>query len=401
MIKANARRCLWLKFPVILTNFPLLINRYLKTWFTIFGIDSTIKLKYYVCMVKSNKNIKVIDLFSGIGGLTYGFKSAGLNVVAGIDNDPTCAYGYEASNKTRFILKDIGDVSNAELEDLYKDADVRVLAGCAPCQPYSLLNQKGLSDSKMAPLKKFAQLIKELHPDIVSMENVSGLTNTKKYPVFAEFLGVLKDLGYYFDYRVINTADYGIPQNRRRLVLLASSYGPISVPKPTHDKYVTLREVIGDLPPIEAGQVSDKDSLHRSRNLSPLNLQRLKATPKDGGSRKSWPEALLLDCHKKESGQSFRSVYGRMWWDKPASTMTTQCLGVGNGRFGHPEQNRAISLREAARIQTFPDNYIFADESKGIKVNQIAKFIGNAVPVRLAEVLGQSISSHLDKYLAF
>ncbi|OGL31047.1 DNA (cytosine-5-)-methyltransferase [Candidatus Saccharibacteria bacterium RIFCSPHIGHO2_02_FULL_47_12] len=346
-------------------------------------------------MLKSNKNIKVIDLFSGIGGLTYGFKSAGLNVVAGIDNDSTCKYGYETSNKTRFILKDINDVSSEELEELYKDSDIKVLAGCAPCQPYSKLNQKGATDQKMMPLKKFALLIREIKPDIVSMENVGGLVNKDKYPVFADFLAVLDELGYYYDYKVINTADYGVPQSRKRLVLLASRLGPISVPKPTHEKHITLREIIGDLPKIEDGIIYS-DPLHYARKLSPLNKKRIEATPKDGGTQKSWPDELILDCHKKESGKSFGSVYGRMWWDKPASTMTTQCIGIGNGRFGHPEQDRAISLREAARIQTFPDDYVFFDDNEEMTIGAIAKFIGNAVPVRLGEVLGTTIQEHVN-----
>ena len=348
-------------------------------------------------MLKSNKDIKVVDLFSGIGGLTYGFKSAGLNVVAGIDNDSSCAYGYEASNKTKFILKDINDVTNEELENLYGDVEIKVLAGCAPCQPYSKLNQKGATDLKMAPLKKFASLIRDTQPHIVSMENVSGLTNIKKYPVFAEFLSVLDELGYYYDYRVINTADYGVPQSRKRLVLLASRLGPISVPQPSHkDNHITLRDIIGNLPVISDGVINAKDPLHYSRKLSDLNIKRIKATPKDGGTQKSWPEELLLECHKKESGKSFSSVYGRMWWDKPASTMTTQCIGIGNGRYGHPDQNRAISLREAARIQTFPDDYIFYDDSTDMHIGAVAKFIGNAVPVRLGEILGKSIIDHVN-----
>ena len=347
-------------------------------------------------MLKTNKNIKVIDLFSGIGGLTYGFKSAGLNVVAGIDNDATCKYGYETSNKTRFILKDINDVVAEELEKLYEGSDIKVLAGCAPCQPYSKLNQKGVTNQKMMPLKKFALLIKEIRPDIVSMENVGGLVNKDKYPVFADFIAVLDELGYYYDYKVINTADYGVPQSRKRLVLLASRLGPISVPKPTHEKHLTLRDIIGDLPKIEDGVPYTKDPLHYSRKLSPLNKKRIIATPKDGGTQKSWPNELLLECHKKESGKSFSSVYGRMWWDKPASTMTTQCIGIGNGRFGHPEQDRAISLREAARIQTFPDDYVFFDENEELKIGTVSKFIGNAVPVRLGEVLGTTIQEHVN-----
>lgn len=347
-------------------------------------------------MLKTKKDIKVIDLFSGIGGLTYGFKSAGLNVVAGIDNDATCEYGYKASNQTEFILKDIEDVTAKEIESLYGDADIKVLAGCAPCQPYSRLNQKGATSQKMTPLKKFAELIKETQPHIVSMENVGGLTNTKKYPVFEDFLNVLDELGYRYDYKVINTADYGVPQSRKRLVLLASRLGPISIPEPSHKQHITLREAIGDLPPIRDGEVHSADSLHYARKLSPLNLKRVKATPKNGGTQKSWPEELVLDCHKKESGKTFSSVYGRMWWDKPGPTMTTQCIGIGNGRYGHPDQDRAISLREAARIQTFPDSYTFFNPKENIKVGMIAKFIGNAVPVRLGEVLGQSIVDHVN-----
>lgn len=347
-------------------------------------------------MISANRDIRVIDLFSGIGGLTHGFKAAGLNVVAGIDNDETCKYGYETSNKTRFIFKDIKNVSAKEINSLYGDAEIKVLAGCAPCQPYSRLNQHGVTDQKMAPLKKFASLIKEVRPEIVSMENVSGLMDTTKYPVFANFISVLKKLGYYYDYKVINTADYGVPQSRKRLVLLASLLGPISIPAPTHKIHLTLRDAIGDLPVITDGVANQIDSLHYSRKLNSINKKRIQATPKNGGTQKSWPKDLLLDCHKKESGKSFSiSVYGRMWWDKPASTMTTQCVGLGNGRFGHPEQDRAISLREAARIQTFPDDYTFFDNGNEIAIGAVAKFIGNAVPVRLGEVLGTAIRKHV------
>lgn len=350
-------------------------------------------------MLRRNKDIKVIDLFSGIGGLTYGFKSAGLNVVAGIDNDPTCAFGYESSNKAKFILKDINDVSSDELGTLYEGAEIRVLAGCAPCQPYSKLNQLGATELKMTPLKKFATLIRETKPHIVSMENVSELANTKKHPVFNEFLSALEDEGYFYEFKVVNTADYGVPQSRKRLVLLASRLGPISIPEPTHaGKHVTLRDAIADLPRINDGEINASDPLHYARKLNDLNKKRIQATPKDGGTQASWPEDLILDCHKKDSGKSFKSVYGRMWWDKPGSTMTTQCIGLGNGRYGHPEQDRAISLREAARIQSFPDDYVFTDTSLPLKIGSTAKFIGNAVPVKLAESIGLAIAGHVKEY---
>lgn len=347
-------------------------------------------------MTAAARDIRVVDLFSGIGGLTHGFKAAGLKVVAGIDNDGSCKYGYEMSNKTPFILRDIEKVSSEEVDALFGDAEIRVLAGCAPCQPYSRLNQKVATDQKMAPLKKFASLIAEVRPDIVSMENVAGLMDTKKYPIFGDFLRVLKKLGYFYDFKVINTADYGVPQNRKRLVLLASSLGPISIPDPTHQKHLTLRDAIADLPTIKDGVTNLDDPLHYSRKLNAVNKKRIRATPKDGGTQKSWPKELLLDCHKRDTGKSFAvSVYGRMWWDRPASTMTTQCVGLGNGRFGHPDQNRAISLREAARIQTFPDSYVFFNRESVMTVGAVAKFIGNAVPVRLGEVLGLAIRKHV------
>ena len=346
-------------------------------------------------MLNIEKDIRVIDLFSGIGGLTYGFQSAGLNVVAGIDNDETCEYGYTQSTKSKFILKNITDIQSSDMIALFGNADIQVLAGCAPCQPYSSLNQKGSTIEKAEPLLKFGKLIEETRPHIVSMENVAGLLHAQKHSIFSQFLNTLTDCGYYTDYKVINTADYGVPQNRKRLVLLASSLGPIRIPSPTHEKHITLRETIGDLPPIRDGEQDNADKLHRTRKLSNLNKKRIQATPLSGGSQKDWPAKLLLECHKKESGKSFGSVYGRMYWDKPGSTMTTQCIGLGNGRFGHPEQHRAISLREAARIQTFPDNYVFCDTSKPIKVGDIARFIGNAVPVRLGEVLGSAIKQHI------
>ena len=347
-------------------------------------------------MLKSKKDIRVVDLFSGIGGLTHGFRLAGLNVVAGIDNDESCAFGYETSNATQFILRDINDVSPSEIEMLFGNAEIKVLAGCAPCQPYSKLNLRGKGQQKRAPLSKFASLIRSIQPHIVSMENVSGLCNTEKYPIFQEFLDTLDDLNYYYDYRIINTADYGVPQNRVRLVLLASRLGPIAVPQPTHKRHVTLREAIGDLPRIKHGEADVDDPMHYASRLSEMNFRRIRATPKNGGTQKSWPEELLLECHKKESGQTFSSVYGRMWWDRPASTITTQCNGLGNGRHGHPDQHRAISLREAARIQTFPDDYTFSEQGEKFNVGDVARFIGNAVPVRLGEVLGRSIVKHIE-----
>lgn len=348
------------------------------------------------------KKIKVIDLFCGIGGLTNGLIKEGLDVVVGIDNDPTCKFGYEYNNRTAFIGKDILDVSADDVDSLFgsRKGTIRVLAGCAPCQPFSKLNQKKITDKQLEPLGKFAQLIEEVKPDIVSMENVSGLADAKKYPIFQTFIDTLKRNGYKYKYEIVDVSEYGVPQNRRRLVLLASKFGDIQLIKRTHkDKKVTVRDVISDLEPIQHGETSAKDLLHKARRLSPLNLKRIKATPHNGGNSDSWNKDLILKCHKKKSGKTYsHTVYGRMRWDQPAPTMTTQCIGLGNGRFGHPEQDRAISLREAALFQTFPKDYKFIDPNSQFVVGQVAKFIGNAVPVRLGSVIGKSIKNHVRQY---
>ena len=355
--------------------------------------------------MNTRKKIKIIDLFCGIGGLSHGLIKEGFDVVAGIDNDDTCRFGYEHNNKAKFIHKDILKVSAQEIDQLFgeKEETVRVLIGCAPCQPFSTLNIKQVAENQLEPLEKFACLVKETLPDIVFMENVSGLANTEKYPIFKIFIDTLKENNYSFNkdkkYEIIDVSDYGIPQSRKRLVLLASRFGEIQLIKRTHkDKKVTVRDVIKNLEPIAAGEISKSDPLHRASKLSSKNLKRIKATQHDGGNFRSWEEDLILDCHKKESGKTYRcTVYGRMRWDAPAPTMTTQCVGLGNGRFGHPEQDRAISLREAAIFQTFPRYYKFSDPSKPVVVSHIAKFIGNAVPVELGSIIGKSIINHLEQ----
>lgn len=349
------------------------------------------------------KTIKVIDLFCGIGGLTHGLIKEGLDVVAGIDNDASCKFGYEYNNKgATFIGKDILDVSVADVNDLFgpRKNTIRVLAGCAPCQPFSKLNLNEITAKQLQPLEKFAQLIDAVKPDIVSMENVSNLADVKKYPIFKTFLDTLEKNGYNCKYEIVNTAEYGVPQSRKRLVLLASKLGDIELIKRTHaDKKVTVRDVIKDLPSLRDGEVDTKDPLHRARKLSKTNLRRIKATPHDGGNSRSWSKDLVLACHQKESGKTYRgTVYGRMRWNEPAPTMTTQCVGIGNGRFGHPEQNRAISLREAALFQTFPKYYQFSDPEKPFVTAHVAKFIGNAVPVKLGMVIGKSIKKHAQRH---
>ncbi len=346
--------------------------------------------------------IKVIDLFCGIGGLTRGLVKEGLDVIAGIDNDDSCKFGYEYNNKTKFINANILEVTANQINRLFgaKKGAIRVLVGCAPCQPFSKLNLNAITKKQLEPLSKFAQLIIKTQPDIVSMENVSNLAVKDKYPAFTNFLKTLEDNSYHYKYEIVDFSEFGVPQKRKRLVLLASKLGEIQLIERTHkDKRVTVRDVIKHLEPIEDGEVSKKDPLHRSRKLAPINLERIKATPHNGGSSNSWSKDLILECHKKKSGKTYRhTVYGRMSWDEPSPTMTTQCVGLGNGRYGHPTQDRAISLREAAIFQTFPDDYQFVPFSESIAINKVARFIGNAMPVRLGSVIGKSIKNHISKY---
>jgi DNA (cytosine-5)-methyltransferase 1 len=224
--------------------------------------------------------------------------------------------------------------------------------------------------------------------------------NFKKAPVFMDFVTLLSQLGYFVHYEIVNCPDYGIPQNRKRLVLLASRLGGIRLVPKTHDKhnYVTVKDAIGNLPKITDGEFDKNDRLHFARKLTALNKERIRKTPY-GGSWKHWSDELKLECHKKESGKSYPSVYGRMKWEEPSPTMTTHCIGYGNGRFGHPEQDRAISLREASLLQTFPIDYKFFDEKETTFSSVIiARQIGNAVPVKLGEVIAKSIKEHLNQF---
>ncbi len=343
---------------------------------------------------------EVVDLFCGVGGLTCGLKQAGLNVVAGFDNDKTCEFTYTTNNNTTFHCRNIREVKREEINSCYSDGAEKILVGCAPCQPFSAMSYKRFKDSsreldeKYDLLSEFERLVKEVRPIIVSMENVPEI---RKSNVFKSFLAVLKEQGYYTDGgQVVYCPDYGIPQNRHRFVLLASRLGEIHLLRSTHDrKKVTIRSSIENLPKVAAGETCPTDHLHRAASLSPLNIQRIQVSV-PGGTWKDWPEELRCKCHRQDSGQTYTSVYGRMSWDKIGPTMTTQFFCYGTGRYGHPEQDRALTLREGALLQTFPKEYqFFPPDTKDYCMRDIARHIGNAVPVRLGEVIGLSIIAHL------
>ena len=346
-----------------------------------------------------NYKYEVIDLFCGIGGLSYGLKSRGFDILAGYDMDQTCRYAYEINTQAAFNDRDIKTVSGKEISNQYGIGTIKVLVGCAPCQPFSsyAFKNKKKDPDKYALLYEFGRLIRDVHPDIIAMENVTQILRFTQKPVLHDFLDLLAELNFQYDVRQVYCPDYGIPQTRKRLVVLASRYGQIRLIPATHskDNYVTVRQAIGELPKISSGETCATDPLHRCAALTPLNLQRIQATPY-GGGWKDWPEELVLKCHKKKSGRSYGSVYGRMEWDKPGPTMTTQCTGLGNGRFGHPEQDRAISLREAALLQTFPMSYKFFSDEDGVSITKASRYIGNAVPPKLGEVIAESIIQHIN-----
>lgn len=340
--------------------------------------------------------IKAIDLFCGAGGLTRGLEDVGITVVQGIDIDPACEYPYTRNNNASFVLKSVEKVTAAEFSKELAGASYTLLAGCAPCQPFSTYSQ-GLSDksdNRWNLLNQFGRIAKELKPDFVTMENVPRLA---EQAVFKKFVSDLKNNGFWVFHHVVNCADYGVPQQRQRLVLLASKHGPIKMIAPTvkPNSYKTVRDVIEDLPRIKAGQLCIDDPLHMASKLSPLNLKRIRAS-KAGGTWRDWDRNLVAACHKKKTGKTYPGVYGRMTWDDPSPTMTTQFFGFGNGRFGHPSQNRAISLREGAILQSFPRDYAFVPKDATIHIKTIGRLIGNAVPVKLAKAIGKSIKRHVE-----
>lgn len=342
------------------------------------------------------RKIYAVDLFCGAGGLTHGLRKAGIDVRLGVDIDPACEYPYTVNNNTDFLLKSVEDLKASEIERRYRKNGIKLLAGCAPCQTFSTYNQKATdADKRWWLLLQFSRLVDELSPDLVTMENVPRLVEQN---VFGEFVEDLQDSGYFVAYKIVNCADYGIPQQRNRLVLLASKLGRISLLSPSEfgRRPKNVKEAIGKLPPLEAGTSHPEDPLHQCSILSELNMRRIKAsTP--GGTWRDWPEDLVAECHKKSSGKTYPSVYGRMtWWD-PAPTITTQFFGFGNGRFGHPEQDRAISLREGAILQSFPPDYEFVEPGEQVCQKSIGRLIGNAVPVTLGEVIGASLLSHVSE----
>ena len=335
--------------------------------------------------------IAAIDVFCGAGGLSYGLKTAGIDVVAGIDIDPRCEYPFEANVGAEFIEADVREVTGDELAKLYPDGAVRLLAGCAPCRPFSPWRRGEREDDhdEWGLLDEFARLVDELRPELVTMENVPDL---QRASVFKSFVAGLATAGYDVAYQSVECAAFGLPQRRRRLVLVASRIGTARVPKGRRSRaqYRTVEDAIGSLPPVAAGDRDANDRLHRARNVSKLTLQRLQAS-RPGGTWRDWPEDLRAACHRKATGASYQDVYSRMRWDEPSPTITTYAYSFGSGRFGHPEQDRSITLREAAILQGFPRDYRFVRPRDPVHLYPISRLIGNAVPPPVARQIGREL----------
>lgn len=335
---------------------------------------------------KSKKTLQAIDFFCSAGGVTCGFKQAGVDVLGGIDIDIKCQETYEKNNNTKFLTSDI---STMDMESLKREFNIRrnqrnlIFVGCSPCQYYSTINtNKDKSAKTRLLLEDFQEFVAYYRPGYIFVENVPGFENKEGSPI-KKFKSFLDEYGYSYDDDVINAKDYGVAQSRKRYILLASRVkNNIKLPSPVENNFLTVKDVIGNsaiFPPISAGHRDETNFMHSAAALEEISLKRIQATPHNGGDRRSWPPELQPKCYEDHLGHF--DVYGRVSWDKPAPTITTRFNSYSNGRYGHPEQDRALSIREGATLQSFPLDYKFYSNNIGV----IAKMIGNAVPPELAK----------------
>jgi len=335
--------------------------------------------------------MNVIDFFCGGGGMTRGLLNAGIDVLFGLDFNSSCRQTYEANNHVPYLSRDILETESRQLIEMFPevaDNDELLMVGCAPCQPFSRQRRSDGEHISINLLDEFSRLVTDIMPAHILIENVPGI-NGKGKKVLNRFKSMLDNNNYSYDFQIINAKDYGVPQNRKRYILIASRLFVPHIPEATHGEglypYARVFDAIHHFPAIQAGESNSDIPNHKSAGLSTLNLERIRATPHNGGDRTTWPQRLYLKCHSGEY-KGHTDVYGRMAWNSVSPTLTSKCFSLSNGRFGHPEQDRAISLREAASIQSFPEDYIFYGP-----VQNIGKQIGNAVPVLMAEEIGRYI----------
>jgi DNA (cytosine-5)-methyltransferase 1 len=338
----------------------------------------------------------VVDLFAGCGGGSMGFKNAGFITLAAVEIDPDASASFSLNVGVDPLVKDIRDVSMKELRALgVRPGELTLLFGCPPCQSFTVLRRAARAtehDLKRNSLMfEYLRLVEALRPRHLAFENVPGLVEGRWRGYFEAFRERLDILGYTIDWRIADAAEYGVPQRRRRVLVIGSRVTSPSLPEPSHaateadgrKSFVTVRDTISHLRPVASGQTDPDDPFHRARKHSELTQRRLACIP-EGGGRADLPDELVLDCHRNHEGHY--DVYGRMWWDRVAPTLTSGCTNVSRGRFGHPDQDRALTLREAMLLQTFPPNA----KLSGF-VDNMALQVGNAVPSLLAQRIAEKI----------
>jgi DNA (cytosine-5)-methyltransferase 1 len=359
-------------------------------------------------------SLKAIDFFCGAGGMTNGLLRSGIDVIMGVDNHLPCKDTYEhATNNTRpngkpvkFFHRDINSLSADELlsiTDLKRNDDNLVLVGCSPCQYWSVVNtDRNKAQQGKRLIDHFRDLVLDIQPAYVVVENVPGLATRSKESGLDTFKLELSNCNskYKFVSAIVPVMHYGVPQKRKRFILIATRLpGPITLPPATqvegsYPTGVLVRDFLGEVngfPPIPAGH-SDLSSFHHTSSaMQEQNLKRIQLTAKNGGKRSIWKdnEELMINAYRNLNVNDFPDVYGRMSWDEPAPTITTKFNSFTNGRFGHPEEDRALSLREGATLQTFPKEYVFVG-----KMIEVARQIGNAVPPELAKRIGHHLLTH-------
>lgn len=358
-----------------------------------------------MCTDQNSQTFVAIDLFAGGGGLTAGLKDAGFRVCAAVEYDETAATTYVANHPEAVMFqKDIRQVTSAEILASSPTGKIDLIAACPPCQSFSSLTRKyKKSDDRDELINEFARIVRDIRPKAIMMENVPGLSQ-KGAHLFNPVIQSFRDLGYSIDFRVVEVADYGIPQRRKRLVVLGYLNDTIKIPEPTHSehgdagksKWVTVRDAIAHLPqptPLDKAKKRGGPRAFNwniSRVLAPQNIARLRAL-KQGAPRTGLPLHLRPECHKNNTG--FSNVYARMSWDKPAPTITGGCTTLSKGRFGHPTRLRTISVKEAALLQTFSESYIFASDY----IDRVCLIIGNALPPRFAKIMAKACYEKLEE----
>ena len=345
-------------------------------------------------MEHSELELYSIDIFSGCGGLTEGMHQADFKTKVAFEIDEIASKAYRLNHSnTTVITKDIRKVSIAEIKRQLNGIKIHLLAGCPPCQGFSSIRRlnkaKPVEDERNNLIMEYVRLVKALKPYTIMMENVPGLI---EYDLFKKAIKILRDeLNYKVDFKVVNVKNYGVPQSRRRLVLVGSRLGEIKVAESLNEKK-TVRQTIEHLPLPE----NSTDPIHKIFPIHHPDVQeRIEATPKNGGSRKDLPKKYLLKCHEGEN-IGFNDVYGRLRWDDYSTTITGGCLNPSKGRFLHPVQNRCISAREAALLQSFPIDYKFP---VGIRKDKLALMIGNALPPNFSFIQSENIKNHLLTHL--